>query len=215
MDTDRLVSGTRLSRRGASPPPRRRAGPVAEWHDRAAPGKQGKQKKFENKSKTFTNVSPITIPALGAASPYPSEIRVSGFRQGKLLDINVTLTNLSHPHPADINVQLLAPNGRRAIIMSDAGSCLGVNSITLTLDDQAAARLSGATQISSDTFKPTNYGAFDPFPPPGASTTNVRLSTFSGIDPNGTWRLLVVDDTDPDGGSIGGWSLKIKARVKK
>jgi hypothetical protein len=49
------------------------------------------------------------------------------------------------------------------------------------------------------------FGTPAPSPPYGSA-----LSVFNGTDPQGTWRLFVVDDFDSDSGSIaGGWSLAI------
>jgi hypothetical protein len=46
-----------------------------------------------------------------------------------------------------------------------------------------------------------------PAPAPPHGTT---LSVFNGVNPNGAWRLFVVDDAGADVGSIaGGWSLNI------
>ncbi|MDQ3410659.1 MAG: hypothetical protein M3509_00925, partial [Chloroflexota bacterium] len=189
----------------------------------AAPGKQKKppkKPKFRTITRTFRNDSSIDIRDDTIANPYPSTIKVSGFKQGKLLDVNVKLENLGHGDPSDIDVLLQAPNGRRAIIMSDAGDAFDVTNITITLDDQAAEGLRFASPLSSGRFKPTNFGTVgsgdDAFPPPAPAgdTANVELATFDGINPNGTWRLFVVDDIDEGAGSIGSWALTIKARVR-
>ncbi|MDQ3692452.1 MAG: hypothetical protein M3464_02325 [Chloroflexota bacterium] len=187
----------------------------------AAPGKKKKPRKkpkFRTITRTFRNDSSIDIRDDAITNPYPSTIKVSGFKQGKLLDVNVKLKNLSHGDPSDIDVLLRAPNGRRAIIMSDAGDAFDVTNITITLDDQAAEGLRFASPLSSGRFKPTNFGTVgsgdDAFPPPAGDTANVELATFEGINPNGTWRLFVVDDIDEGAGSIGSWSLTIKARVR-
>lgn len=147
---------------------------------------------------------------------------MSGFKQGRLLDANVTLQSLSHEFPPVLDVLLQAPNGRRAIIMADAGGNqigVDVTNITLTLDDQAAASLPQFSRLGAGRFKPTNNdnGPDDFFPPPApaGTTDNVRLATFTGINPNGIWRLFVNDELDGFTGSFGaGWSLTIKARVR-
>ncbi|MGI8966558.1 MAG: hypothetical protein ACR2H1_10790 [Limisphaerales bacterium] len=63
-------------------------------------------------------------------------------------------------------------------------------------------------------FKPANDGlANDPFPTPApAPSSATTLSIFKGTNPNGLWRLYVVDDTaNGDTGSIaGGWSMTIR-----
>jgi subtilisin-like proprotein convertase family protein len=37
---------------------------------------------------------------------------------------------------------------------------------------------------------------------------------FDGTDPNGTWKLFVIDDAKQEKGNFkGGWSLRIRAEV--
>ncbi|MFF2291115.1 proprotein convertase P-domain-containing protein [Peribacillus butanolivorans] len=123
----------------------------------------------------------------------------------------MTLTNMSHTFPDDIDILLVGPGGQNVILMSDAGGGADINNVTLTFDDDAPTFLPDAAQIVSGTFKPTNFGGADVFPapapiPPYGSLLNV----FNGTNPNGTWSLFVVDDIEGDTGSIaGGWSLTI------
>ena len=179
--------------------------------------KPKRRPKFRVITRTFSNASPITISATtGAASQYPSELNVAGFKQGKLLDLNVTLSGFSHTFPDDVDVLLVAPNGASAVIFSDLGGGTDVSNLTFVLDDQAGAILPPESLLGSGTFKPTNDGLADTFPPPAVSTSNTALATFNGLNPNGSWRLFVADDfATADGGSFaGGWSLTIKARVR-
>ena len=104
--------------------------------------------------------------------------------------MTVTLNNLSHTFPDDIDILLVGPQGQNAIIMSDVGGGTDVVDITLTLDDDAANALPDGTVLTSGTFRPANYGAGDPFPAPApAPSGNVPLSIFNGTDPNGMWSL--------------------------
>lgn len=198
--------------------PKRRQ--VSKLKAGAKRGKKSKQRarrpKFKTVTRTFSNATPITIPDnTDPVTPYPSEIKVKGLRRGRLLDVNVTLHNFSHTYPDDVDVMLESPNSRRAVIMSDVGSSFDVSNLTIKLDDQAAALLPPNTQLGSGTFRPTNDGLVDNFPAPAVPSSDVALSTFKGINPNGSWRLYVADDVGADGGSIaGGWSLTIKARVR-
>ena len=49
-----------------------------------------------------------------------------------------------------------------------------------------------------------------------ALLTTTLLSAFDGTNPNGVWRLYVVDYTVGSlGGFAGGWSLTIKAKVRR
>src|SRR5258705_6903283 len=65
----------------------------------------------------FVNLSPITIPTLGAATPYPSEISVSG-TVGVVTNVIVTLSKFNHQKTLDVNMLLVAPTGQKALIFS-------------------------------------------------------------------------------------------------
>ena len=189
----------------------------------SAKRRQPRKPKFKTVTRVFTNASPISISATReAANPFPSKLNVAGFKQGKLLDLNVTLSGFSHTYPGDVDVLLVAPNGSSAVIFSDLGGSTDVSNLTFVLDDQTGAILPPlGQQLGSGTFKPTNEDLADTFPSPAPySTSNTALATFNGINPNGSWRLFVADDFSTadggslDGGSFAGWSLTIKARVR-
>ncbi len=136
---------------------------------------------------------------------------VSGLPRG-ITDVNVTLTSFDHTYPNDVDVLLVGPTGKFAVLVSDAGGDWNVNGVNLTIDDQAAAQLPQADQIVSGTYQPTNFEADDEFGPaaPDTDTSVDLLNTFNGTDPNGTWSLYVADDYgSEDGGDFGGWSVRI------
>jgi subtilisin-like proprotein convertase family protein len=173
---------------------------------------------------SFVNSTSITIPATGTsgpASPYPSTINVSGLT-GVVTKVKVTLTGFTHASPDDVDILLVGPTGANAIIMSDAGGpSPGVTNLTITLDDAAASALPDGSGLASGTYRPTNYSGFgsgsDSFPAPSGGSAppffgGSVLSAFNGTDPNGAWKVYVVDDQGSDTGSItGGWSLEVFA----
>lgn len=108
-------------------------------------------------AQTFSNPAPITINDGQPASPYPSTVQVSGV-SGAITDVNVTLRGFSHTYPDDVDVLLVGPQGQTVVLVSDVGFTRDVNGVTLTLDDEAADSLPDESQISSGTFKPTNFG---------------------------------------------------------
>jgi hypothetical protein len=61
----------------------------------------------------------------------------------------------------------------------------------------------------------------DSFPAPSAGGTppqngGALLSAFDGASPNGAWSLCIVDDDETSIGKLtNGWSLVIKARVRR
>lgn len=184
-----------------------------------------KKKKKKTVTKTFSNATAVTTTnAGGAATPYPSSIKVSGFKKGKILKVRVFLNGYSYDAPDGIDMMLSATqiSGQTAVIMSDVGDAVAVNNVNLILDDNAANALpdDAFTPPVSGTYKPANYvggGGADMFPPPAPTSSGASaLSAFNGANPNGTWQLWVVDA--PGNGPAqfaGGWKIEITAQVKK
>src|SRR5204862_6142506 len=104
----------------------------------------------------FANPAPISIPSVGAATPYPSEIVVSGLA-GAITDVNVTLKGLSHTFPDDVDVLLVGPGGQKTILLSDAGENVNPSGANITLDDEAASLAPDTGGIPTGTYKPTDY----------------------------------------------------------
>jgi subtilisin-like proprotein convertase family protein len=160
----------------------------------------------------------------GTATPYPSTIPVTTFPAGSsITDVNVTVSGLTHTWPDDIGVLLVSPAGQSTILMADNGGGAGVSGVNLTFDDAASGTLPDESLIESGNYKPS-VGSAGPFNgcsvpqsfPTDATGTNPpagpygsSLSVFNGSDPNGVWKLYVIDDTITRGGSITGWSLDI------
>jgi len=161
-------------------------------------------------SAVFSNTAPITILDNTNAAPYPSSISVTGL-VGTVSKVIVTVTNLYHPSPDDIDMLLGGPTGASTMLMSDAGGGNFITNVTLTFDDAAASSLPDASLISSSTNKPTNYLVADVMPAPApASPWGPSLASFNGTDPNGSWSLYIVDDLSIFSGAITrGWSLAI------
>ena len=161
---------------------------------------------------TVSNPSPITIPAFGTATPYPSTINVSGVI-GLVADVNVTLTGFGHTFPQDVGVLLVGPRGQRVVLMDGAGDAPTTN-VNITFDDQASSSLPSSGAITSGSYKPTNLFPADAFAPPapGSPPYGSLLSLFNGTNPNGVWSLFVQDFSQGDSGSVsGGWGLQITA----
>jgi subtilisin-like proprotein convertase family protein len=175
---------------------------------------------------TFSNPAAITINDSSSmsctlptdqalASPYPSQIQVSGL--GSVSDVNVTLNGFSHTASADVRVLLVGPHGQTTLLMHEVGG--GTNSAsnaTLTFDDAAAGTIPPGP-IPTGTYKPSQFSNGCHYPPslsfPGpapAGPYGTALAAFNATDPNGAWGLYVVDDQNVDVGSFsGGWSLDI------
>jgi subtilisin-like proprotein convertase family protein len=161
---------------------------------------------------TFSNTNSLSIPASGVASTYPSTINVSGL-QGAITKVKVSLNGLNHTAPDDIDILLVAPDGRKMLLMSDCGGLADLVNVNLTFDDDAAQALPNTAQITAGTYTPTNFGIADTLQAPapaGPYPDPQRLSTFNGAQPNGAWSLYVYDDLASNGGSLAnGWSLEL------
>jgi subtilisin-like proprotein convertase family protein len=168
---------------------------------------------------TFSNATAITINDNAPATPYPSNITVSGLTGNK--NIKVKMTGMSHTFPGDLDILLVGPGGQKMEIMSDQGSTNDLVNTDITLTDTAAASLP-ATIVTGE-YKPTADAGQDPFaapapagpyalPGPGGSDTLTSVYGTSGAAMNGTWSLYIVDDAGVDVGNIaGGWSLTFES----
>lgn len=179
----------------------------------------------------FSNTSSINVLDGVAASPYSSNITVSGMT-GTISTITLTLNNVTHDYIQDMSVILQAPDGKALLVQSGAADGYSVSHISYTFSDAAASQFSAITPLISGTYKPTAY-FWDIFPlpapytPPGVNTyfipgpfnaglpLSTLTSTFGGSAPNGTWKLWVADFSagDDPGVIAGGWSMNITTTV--
>ena len=160
---------------------------------------------------TFGNSAPIPIADAGTALTYPATINVTGLT-GTVSHMTVSLLDLSHSFPADLDILLVAPDGRAVLLMSDAGQGFDLTNSFLVFDDNATNALPSNSPILSGNYQPTdiNLGGVDFFPPPAPAGpyTNATLATFNGMNPNGAWKLFIVDDQGSDTGQLaGGWRI--------
>jgi subtilisin-like proprotein convertase family protein len=159
---------------------------------------------------------------LTTATPYPSTINVSG-GPASITNVTVTILGLSHPHPDDLDVALVGPNGSAVKLMSDVGGDFTVDQ-DLTFDDNGAV-LPDAIDISNvaGPYKPTDDPntstscpdiasgtPADVFPSGPSTFASTLGAAFGGSNSNGDWKLDVVDDCAGGAGSIdSGWSLTL------
>lgn len=158
----------------------------------------------------FVNAALITIPASGTegpAAPYPSIINVADL-SGIVTRATVTVSNLTHTFPKDMDLLLVGPDGTRVVLMAAAGNS-AISGVTLTFDDASLNFPPPSGQIPSGTYHPSRYFLEDlPGAPPQPYSTN--LASFNGANPNGAWSLFVYDFESGDSGMIAnGWSLNL------
>ena len=157
---------------------------------------------------SFRNSAEITIPDQGTASIYPSQVTVRNMT-GPVTEAQVTLNGVSHTRPRDLDVLLIAPDGTKVPLMSDAcGDDDAVNRTWTLSSSKTLPEMSDVACPLLD-YSDTNLGAGDVWP-------GVTGDVFDYLDVlhrkvmNGTWKLLVVDDEAGDFGTIArGWSLTL------
>jgi hypothetical protein len=112
---------------------------------------------------SYTNGATILIKDQAVALPYPSAINVSN-ALGSVLKATLTLTNLAHASPGDIDGVLVSPAQQTVLFMAHAGGQNMVTNTTLTFDDAAGTSLPQSGQIISGTNKPSAYLPVPVFP---------------------------------------------------
>ena len=160
-----------------------------------------------------TNATAITHP--GQRRGQRLSLRDHRAAQSRVIgDLDVTLFDVSHTWPDDIDVLLVGPGGQQVTLISDAGGGVdaGEDFVVddLTFDDSAATLVPDETAPNLNTYRPTNYGARRHLPGAGAHQHQQHFARRTSTTRNaaGTWQLCVVDDEAPDNGEIaGGWEL--------
>ena len=169
---------------------------------------------------SFTNSASLSMSGAangeGTGNPYPSTINVSGV-PGVLTNVTAKLSKLSHPFPEDLDILLVGPGGQNVMLMSDAGGLHSISNVNLTFDDSSASAL-GTGRISAGTYLPTNLnpsGDKDAFPAPAPPKPfGNTMSIFNGTNPNGLWKLFVLDEYTSGSGSIGsGWTINLGTQL--
>ena len=177
---------------------------------------------------TYTNSAPVSLPQQGIATPYPSQITVTG-HTAPITDLNVTFNGFTHPAPGDLQGPVLVgPGGQGLLLMAcvggDGGPTGAANNATLKIDDSSGIRLPVFPNApTSGTYKPTNNCPSNPSipspgpltnyanPGPGAGGAATLAQVFNGSSANGVWSLFVNDGFIGGGTGqfAGGWSLEI------
>ncbi|MBX3725921.1 MAG: M36 family metallopeptidase [Xanthomonadales bacterium] len=153
----------------------------------------------------------------GPASAYPVPINVHGLANAPSA-VRVQMFGLTHTFPDDLDLLLVSPDHRNLVIQSDVGGGTDAINLSYVIDDAAPTLLPDAGPLTAGSFRPSNVGAGDPFAvpapvgphnnaaPAGSATLG---SVFGSSQPNGSWRLYIVDDAAGDVGTLSGVCLEI------
>lgn len=146
----------------------------------------------------FSVLVPSTS-APGPASSYPLTVPVSG-KLGTITDVDVVLGGVTHRSVDDLDILLVAPNGAKALLVSDPCGDVAETGVTWTFDDEAASPLPALNTGSeatcgTGTYWLSNTGSPDDLQAPApAAPYSDKLSVFDGMSPNGSWQFYVMDD---------------------
>jgi len=156
---------------------------------------------------SFSNNTALTIsPTTGAVTPSSSTTITQFGMSTTITDVNVTVQGMAHTFPADLDIELIGPDGTAIALISDSCGATDTSG-NFTFDDASATPLPAAGPCPAGTWKPTDGAGADSWLVVPSITT---LAGFNGKSPNGTWRLFVSDEFGPlDGGTIAGWSIQI------
>jgi len=164
---------------------------------------------------TFQNIDLITVPDNAQADIYPSSITVSGMPE-YLSFIQIHLEELyNNQENADFDILLEAPDGQRITILSDvdnySNNFSGYESLILDMD--ALIQLNAENFANSnDNYLPTNMGEEDNFPILGPISSIPSFLPLQNIDPNGEWKLYIVDDMfNESEAGLTSWGITIES----
>jgi hypothetical protein len=164
----------------------------------------------------------------GTGSPYPSTIDVTN-GPIQIGSLRVTLYDVTHTMPDNLDVLLVGPQGQNILLMADSGGNADLTTpVTLTFSDAAGQVLPNSAPLTTGVFEPTSWEAgqtsFAPPAPPapynepgsavGGTGTQTLMGVFGLTNANGTWSLYVRDDSglftpaQVTGCINGGWGLE-------
>jgi len=172
----------------------------------------------------FRNVNEIDFNLGSPANPYPSSIVVTN-GPTQIDGMRVTLYDVTHQLPDNMDFLLVGPTGVKYIFMADAGGPNPLTTpVTLTFWDNGANPIPNNGPLVTGAFKPVSWEAPQPAfvspapaPPyiePNSSGVPTLRSAFAFTNANGTWSLYARDDNgtfQPGvvvGMVAGGWGIE-------
>lgn len=139
----------------------------------------------------FHNRTPTPIPSTGVTT-IESSINVQGLGSINVEMVCVTI-DLDHTFTGDLKISIVSPDNKKVILAQSEGAG-GDNFNDTTFDDAAAESITAASAPYTGTFRPEG-----------------KLSDFQGISPTGSWKLVIKDQANLDGGVLKSWTLAIKS----
>lgn len=149
---------------------------------------------------------------------YSDSRTVSGAGLSEILSVTVDLT-FAGGWNGDLYAYLVHGSGF-AVLLNRPGRSLsapdgsGTSGFNITFDDNAATDLHTTIPLSgglvSGTYQPDGRTT-DPYNTLDTDSRPAMLSSFEGLDANGTWTLFVADQSPGDTSTLTSWSLTVTA----
>ena len=108
-----------------------------------------------------------------------------------LTDLTVRIDQLLHTFTEDLQISLVAPDGREILIVDSVGGD-GDNFISTRLNDSYPTPIVTGTAPFTGNFRPDN-----------------PLSQLRGRSSAGVWKLHIVDRGPDDTGTLNAWALEV------
>ena len=116
-------------------------------------------------------------------------LRLTG--EGEVRDLDVVLLNVEHSYLNDLEIDLQSPSGTVVSIFDR--SCGANDNILLNFDDESTRSVPSCPPVN----------------PSGFVRPVESFTAYDGEPYRGTWRLIVRDMANQDGGQINGFGLKV------
>lgn len=144
-----------------------------------------------NLCQEYTNTNELII-SDGLPSSITSEIVIQ--ENGMVNEVTVSM-DIAHSWIGDLTLTLESPSGKKAVILREI--CGNEDQINLIFSNDGSGTIPCSPPVSQNIFAPEE--SFD---------------IFTGEEINGTWKLIVADGVELDGGTLNSWRLEVCRQVE-
>jgi len=144
-----------------------------------------------NLCQQYNNTNEVII-SDGLPNTVSSEIIIP--ESGIVNEITVSM-DIAHSWIGDLTLTLESPSGRKAVILREI--CGNEDRINLIFSNNGSGTIPCSPPVSQNIFAPTE-----------------SFNIFTGEEINGTWKLIVADGVELDGGTLKNWSLEVCREVE-